>query len=113
MRDQLLAGDDRQRRIFGYVARQLARRVERLTRLHEAIQQAMNLGILCRELAPRQRKLHRQVVRQAARQAQQSASSGHQAALDLGQTESRRPRGHNQIACERDLEAAVRFREAG
>ena len=53
-----------------------------------------------------QGQLHRQVVRDPARQAQQRAGGGHQPALDLGDAEAGVAGGDDEVARQRDLEAA-------
>jgi hypothetical protein len=58
-----------------------------------------------------ERHLHRHAVGDALRQAQQRAARGDQRALDLGDAELAPARGDEQVARQRDLEAA-RDREA-
>jgi hypothetical protein len=53
-----------------------------------------------------QRVFHGDVVRHAARQAHQAAGAGHQPPLDFRQAEPGRVRRHDQVARQRQLEAA-------
>ena len=66
---------------------------------------------LGRQRVAGQRELHHHVVRHAPRQAQERPARGHQRALGLGYPQFRPPGGHQQVACQGDLQSA-RHREA-
>ena len=87
-------------------AGELERGVDRAARLGQAVDDAERVGALGVDRVAGERELHGQAVGHPARQAQQRAGGGDERALDLGDAEPGAPRGDDEVAGQRDLEAA-------
>jgi hypothetical protein len=89
---------------------QLERRRQRAAGFGDAVDEAELMGAVRVELGPRDEQLLGYVNRQRAHRAEQGAGRRDYLAPTLGKREARRPRGHHQVAGERDLEAAAEGR---
>ena len=98
---------DRQGRGRDDLLGQRARRRHQLGQGHHGVEQTPAQRLLGRHAPPGQQHLHGHRARQPAPQADDAAAAGEDAQLGLGQEHLDVLGGHDQVAGERDLEAAA------